>query len=285
MPVAGRRKLIVVSNRGPVSFDRDADGERIAGAAAAGSSRRCAASFAPRRDVDRQCDDRRGPRRRARGRRRAVEETRATGRPTGSASSCTTSSPTTGSTTSISNPTFWFLQHYLWGWRARRTSTRAASAWGDGYVPVNRAFADAVLAELDRKPGRSGLLPRLPPLPRAALRPRGAPDATLAHFVHIPWPQPTTGTCCRSDLRHDDPRGLLANDVVGFHTDRWRRNFLRAATDFVGAEVEDDVSRTRAGARRDGASDLGRPRRVRRAGRERGGARAGAADRRRGPRS
>jgi trehalose 6-phosphate synthase len=30
--------------------------------------------------------------------------------------------------------------------------------------------------------------------------------------------------------------GLLANDVVGFHTDRWRRNFLRSCADIVGAE-------------------------------------------------
>ncbi len=30
--------------------------------------------------------------------------------------------------------------------------------------------------------------------------------------------------------------GLLANDVVGFHTDRWRRNFLRSCADIAGAE-------------------------------------------------
>ena len=35
--MAARRKLIVVSNRGPVSFTRDEDGNRVAGAAAAGS--------------------------------------------------------------------------------------------------------------------------------------------------------------------------------------------------------------------------------------------------------
>ena len=42
-------------------------------------------------------------------------------------------------------------------------------------------------------------------------------------------------------LRHDIHQSMLANDVVGVHTDRWRRNFLRACTDLVGAEVEDDV--------------------------------------------
>src|ERR1043166_3247490 len=30
--------------------------------------------------------------------------------------------------------------------------------------------------------------------------------------------------------------GLLANDMIGFHADRWRVNFLRSASDLVGAE-------------------------------------------------
>jgi trehalose 6-phosphate synthase len=30
--------------------------------------------------------------------------------------------------------------------------------------------------------------------------------------------------------------GLLGNDIVGFHTARWRRNFLRSCADIVGAE-------------------------------------------------
>jgi trehalose 6-phosphate synthase len=64
------------------------------------------------------------------------------------------------------------------------------------------------------------------------------PDACLAHFVHIPWPQ--------SDYWHVLPRpwreavhaGLLANDVVGFHTARWRRNFERACADLLDAHVD-----------------------------------------------
>jgi trehalose 6-phosphate synthase len=34
--------------------------------------------------------------------------------------------------------------------------------------------------------------------------------------------------------------GLLANDTVGFHTDRWRRNFLRSCADIAGAEGDFD---------------------------------------------
>jgi trehalose 6-phosphate synthase len=35
--------------------------------------------------------------------------------------------------------------------------------------------------------------------------------------------------------------GLLANDIVGFHTDRWRCNFLGTCADVLGAEVEDGI--------------------------------------------
>jgi trehalose 6-phosphate synthase len=43
-------------------------------------------------------------------------------------------------------------------------------------------------------------------------------------------------------LRRDIHEGLLANDVVGFHTERWKRNFLRACVDILGAEVDSSAS-------------------------------------------
>jgi trehalose 6-phosphate synthase len=36
--------------------------------------------------------------------------------------------------------------------------------------------------------------------------------------------------------------GLLANDVVGFHAHRWRRNFLRSSTDLLAADCDFDDS-------------------------------------------
>ena len=55
-----------------------------------------------------------------------------------------------------------------------------------------------------------------------------APDALLAHFVHIPWPQADYWHVLPEPIRRAVHDGLLANDVVGFHTQRWRLNFLRA---------------------------------------------------------
>ena len=95
---------------------------------------------------------------------------------------------------------------------------------------MNAAFAAAVVEELEQRPRRGGLLPRLPPLPCAAARPRSAAGrAALALRAHSLAAARTTGACCRSRCARAIHDGLLANDVVGFHTDRWRRNFLVSA--------------------------------------------------------
>jgi len=97
-----------------------------------------------------------------------------------------------------------------------------------------------VLAELEREPDATVFFHdyQLYLAPRFVRDER--PDATLAHFVHIPWAQPDYWRVLPDPIRRAVHDGLLANDVVGFHTARWRRNFLRSAHDVAGAEVEED---------------------------------------------
>ena len=61
------------------------------------------------------------------------------------------------------------------------------------------------------------------------------PGARLVQFVHIPWPGTDSWSVLPVEIRRAIHDGLLANDMVGFHTRRWRRNFMRAAEDAVGA--------------------------------------------------
>ena len=105
-------------------------------------------------------------------------------------------------------------------------------AWHDGYERVNRTFADAVIAQLDDEPDATVFFHdyHLYLAPRMVREAR--PDATLAHFVHIPWP--TDWTVLPPELRRAVHDGLLANDVVGFHTERWARNFRRSCEDVCG---------------------------------------------------
>lgn len=139
----------------------------------------------------------------------------------------------------IANPTLWFLQHYLWDLtNVPNVDHGMHHAWEEGYVPVNRGFADAVIEELDRDPSAAVFFHdyHLYLAPRFVRDAR--PDARLAHFVHIPWPQTDYWYVLPLEVRRALHDGLLANDSVGFHTSRWRRNFMRSAEDTVGASCD-----------------------------------------------
>jgi trehalose 6-phosphate synthase len=136
----------------------------------------------------------------------------------------------------IANPMLWFLQHHLWDLAAAPTIDHGVHhAWVEGYMSVNRAFAEAVIEELERDPHASVFFHdyHLYVAPRIVREAR--PDARLVHFVHIPWPAADYWSVLPLEIRRAIHDGLLANDVVGFHTRRWRRNFIRAAEDIVGA--------------------------------------------------
>jgi trehalose 6-phosphate synthase len=139
----------------------------------------------------------------------------------------------------LANPTLWFVQHYLWGLGSAPDFDSALhEAWSDGYVPVNEALAAAALEELDREPGAAVLFHdyHLYLAPRLVREAR--PDCVTSHFVHIPWPEPDYWYALPNDLRVAVHEGLLANDVVGFHTDRWRHAFLLSTERLLGAQVD-----------------------------------------------
>jgi trehalose 6-phosphate synthase len=133
----------------------------------------------------------------------------------------------------VANPMLWFIQHGLWGLASQPELDRAFhEAWHEGYASVNQNFADAVVAALDEHPDATVLfqdyhLYLAPALVRAA-----RPAASLAHFVHIPWP--ADWTTLTEPMRRAIHEGLLANDVVAFHTELAARNFRRSCEDTVG---------------------------------------------------
>jgi trehalose 6-phosphate synthase len=75
-----------------------------------------------------------------------------------------------------------------------------------------------------------------------ALRAR-RPDARIALFWHIPWPYPDRLRIC--PWQREILTGLLANDLLAFQLERDRRNFLLAAEEELGAEIETEASRVR----------------------------------------
>jgi trehalose 6-phosphate synthase len=132
----------------------------------------------------------------------------------------------------VANPMLWFLQHGLWGRALRPDLDRAFhEAWRD-YEEVNREFAERVVVELDNKPGAAVFFHdyHLYLAPRFVREAR--PDARLAHFVHIPWQ--VDWTTLPEPMRRAVHEGLLANDVVAFHTARWARAFEASCAEIVG---------------------------------------------------
>ena len=138
------------------------------------------------------------------------------------------------------NRILWFLQHGLWPRLDRATLERdIIHAWEYGYLPVNQAFAEAVVDELRRRddPGRVMLhdyhLYAAPILIRNL-----CPRATLQHFIHIPWPAPDAWKNLPEPIVTSICGSLLANDSVVFQTEMSAHNFLHTCRAFISdAEV------------------------------------------------
>lgn len=133
----------------------------------------------------------------------------------------------------IANPVLWFVQHGLWDLKHNPDADLGAP-WRDGYVAVNTTFAAAAVEELDRAPGASLFvhdyqLYLVPKLVRAA-----RPEARIAHFVHIPWVGPDAWAVLPPAISRAVHDGLLACDSVGFHTERWRAAFVDSCEALLG---------------------------------------------------
>jgi trehalose 6-phosphate synthase len=225
--VSARRKLIVVSNRGPLAFARDDAGVRVARRGAGGLVT-ALAPLVSHHDVtwiaSALSDEDRAVA--ADG---AVEETARDGSRYRLRLVAHAPSAYDLYYNVVANPALWFVQHGLWPLK-QDPDHDIGRAWEEGYVAVNQAFADAVLEELEREPGATVFfhdyhLYLAPALVRAQ-----RPDATLAHFTHIPWVDAEAWSVLPRPIVHAIHTGLLANDVVGFHTERWRSAFLSACS-------------------------------------------------------
>jgi len=128
----------------------------------------------------------------------------------------------------ISNPLLWFLQHYLWDTpRYPNITHETWDAWENGYVAVNRMFADEVCkaAETTEVEPVIMLQDYHLYLVGQMIRER-RPDAIIQHFVHIPWPDPDYWRLLPLTMRRAICEGLLACDIVGFQTPELTRSFM-----------------------------------------------------------
>ena len=110
-----------------------------------------------------------------------------------------------------------------------------ASDW-EHYQKANRKFADAVLEEMEGT-DRPVLLAQdyhFALLPRLVKKAR--PDARVAIFWHIPWPNPEAFAICPWQRELLD--GLLGADLIGFHIQAHCTNFIQSVDRTLESRIE-----------------------------------------------
>jgi trehalose 6-phosphate synthase len=233
----GDRSLIIVSNRGPVSFQEDQDGKLEIQRSGAGGLVTALLGLARQVDLtwvaaastpgDREWPQ--GP--------VHLEED---GCDIGIRFVSPTDEAYDGYYSVISNPLLWFLQHSMWDLARSPNLTSATwKAWDEGYVKVNQLFADAVIDQIRSNPKHSLVMLQdyhlylVPQMIRRKLRSRK--KYTLTHFVHIPWPGPEDWGVLPKVMREAILDGMCAADLVGFQTHQDALNFLRTVETLLPA--------------------------------------------------
>ena len=129
----------------------------------------------------------------------------------------------------VSNATLWFCHHHLWDLPRRpRFDRRWLEAW-DAYRDVNLAFAQAV-AEHAPEGARVLVQDYHLSLVGGALA-QLRPDLATTHFSHTPFADPGILRVLPSDAAGALLGGMAGFGACGFHTARWESSFRGAFAD------------------------------------------------------
>lgn len=136
----------------------------------------------------------------------------------------------------ISNPLLWFLQHSMWNFVSSPTITRETwQAWEQGYVAANKQFAQTIAAHVCSCEDHSLVMLQdyhlylvARDLRKALQRRKCANRATITHFTHIPWPGPEDLHILPGKMRQAILDGMIGADILGFQTRENALNFLRS---------------------------------------------------------
>jgi trehalose 6-phosphate synthase len=150
----------------------------------------------------------------------------------------------------VSNGILWFAHHYLWDTvRSPAFDDETVSSWND-YVEVNRLFAHALAEEAERIGREPAYLIQdyhLALVPKMLRELR--PEASIAHFSHTSVAGPTYVRMLPTEIHEQLIQGMLGADVLGFHSQTWSENFMLSARQLSGVRVDLGRSRIRAGGR------------------------------------
>ena len=140
----------------------------------------------------------------------------------------------------VSNEVLWFAHHGLWD-LAREPSFdgRWPAAW-DAYRRLNQVFADAVA---DVAPEGAAVLIQDYHLCLVAAHLRDRrPDLRCVHFSHTPFAPPLWLGALPAEAAQELLAGMAAHRACGFHTQRWADDFTASARELAGLEPQTFVS-------------------------------------------
>lgn len=137
----------------------------------------------------------------------------------------------------VSNRMLWFANHNLWDELDVKTfGEDEIAAWYEAYEPVNRRFAEEVARLGDPswlvmfQDYHFSLAPRL-------LR-ELSPQQTIFHFTHSSFAGPEGLDRLPEPIPAMVIEGMLGADLVGFHVSDWMNGFFESCRE-VGADVDE----------------------------------------------
>jgi len=106
----------------------------------------------------------------------------------------------------------------------------------EAYKAVNKKFAEVVLEEIKGVDGPNVLIQDYHFALLPAMIKAERPDAHVAIFWHIPWPNPESFGIC--PWRQDVIKGMLGADLIGFHTQFHCNNFIETIDRFLESRID-----------------------------------------------
>jgi trehalose 6-phosphate synthase len=144
----------------------------------------------------------------------------------------------------VANSTLWFIHHMLFDTPYRPSFGLAFRREWQSFRAYNAAFADA-LAEGAGPAGAYGTRAMVQDY-HLSLAPRmlaeRRPDLAIAHFSHTPWAPPDYYALLPDDVAAELLDGILGADHAGFHARRWANAFLDCCETVLGAQVDRTAS-------------------------------------------
>lgn len=129
----------------------------------------------------------------------------------------------------VSNATLWYCHHHLWDLPRRpRLDRRWHEAW-DAYRAYNRLLADAVAGAAP--PGGRVLVQDYHLSLVGGMLAASRPDLRTVHFSHTPFAEPAMLRALPTEAAGELLAGMAGYGACGFHTRRWEAAFRGAFGD------------------------------------------------------